>query len=36
LLKWCQGNNSFPGYQPGGEIETIDLPRWAADFETAD
>jgi len=36
LLKWCQNNNSFPGYQPGGEIETIDLPRWAADFEIAD
>ncbi len=33
LLKWCQENNSFPGYQPSGEIETIDLPRWAANFD---
>lgn len=33
LLKWCQENNQYPGYQPNGEIETIDLPRWAANFE---
>lgn len=33
LLKWCQENNSFPGYQPSGEIESIDLPRWAANFD---
>ncbi len=33
LLKWCQENKQFPGYQPGGEIETIDLPRWAANFD---
>jgi hypothetical protein len=33
LLKWCQENKQYPGYQPNGEIETIDLPRWAANFE---
>jgi hypothetical protein len=33
LLKWCQENSRFPGYQPSGEIESIDLPRWAASFE---
>ena len=33
LLKWCRENNRYPGYQPGGEIETIDLPRWAANFD---
>ena len=32
LLRWCQEKNSWPGYQPGGEIEEIDLPRWAANF----
>jgi hypothetical protein len=36
LLKWCQDNNSYPGYQPGGQIETIDLPRWAANFDLED
>ena len=33
LLKWCQENKQYPGYQPNGEVETIDLPRWAANFE---
>lgn len=33
LLKWCQENKQYPGYQPSGEIETIDLPRWAANFD---
>ena len=33
LLKWCQDKQKYPGYQPGGEIETIDLPRWAASFD---
>ena len=33
LLKWCQENKQYPGYQPSGEIETIDLPRWAAHFD---
>ena len=33
LLKWCQENKLYPGYQPNGEVETIDLPRWAANFE---
>ena len=32
LLSWCRRNNFWPSYQPGGEIETIDLPRWAANF----
>lgn len=32
LLTWCRRNNFWPSYQPGGEIETIDLPRWAAYF----
>jgi len=32
LLKWCQENNSWPAYQPDGEIEEIDLPRWASNF----
>ena len=33
LLKWCQDAKQYPGYQPNGEIEIIDLPRWAAKFE---
>lgn len=30
LLKWCRENNQWPAYQPSGEIEEINLPRWAA------
>ena len=33
LLKWCRENGTWPGYQPNGEIETINLPRWAANFD---
>ena len=33
LLKWCQESGSWPAYQPGGEIELISLPRWAANAE---
>jgi len=33
LLKWCQEHGAWPGYQPNGEIETITLPRWAANFD---
>lgn len=33
LLKWCQESESWPAYQPGGEIELISLPRWAANAE---
>lgn len=33
LLRWCRDNDCFPGYQPSGEIETIDLPRWAANYD---
>lgn len=33
LLKWCQANGRWPGYQPNGEIETITLPRWATRFD---
>lgn len=33
LLKWCRDNDQWPGYQPNGEIETINLPRWAANFD---
>jgi len=39
LLKWCQESGSWPAYQPGGEIELISLPRWAAnadDFKLED
>lgn len=36
LLDWCFSNNSWPSYQPGGEIEMIDLPRWAANFSLDD
>jgi len=32
LLKWCRENQQWPGYQPRGEIESIDLPPWAANF----
>lgn len=32
LMKWCQDSGGWPGYQPSGEIEVIDLPRWAANF----
>ncbi|MDD5297379.1 MAG: PD-(D/E)XK nuclease-like domain-containing protein [Rhodocyclaceae bacterium] len=33
LLQWCRENNRWPAYQPNGEIEEINLPRWAANFE---
>ncbi|MDR9060660.1 PD-(D/E)XK nuclease-like domain-containing protein [Burkholderia multivorans] len=33
LLKWCRENDRWPGYQPNGEIETVNLPRWAANFD---
>lgn len=33
LLKWCREKNQWPAYQPGGEIEEISLPRWAANFD---
>jgi uncharacterized protein YajQ (UPF0234 family) len=29
LLQWCQQNDRWPAYQPNGEIEEINLPRWA-------
>lgn len=32
LLQWCREHDSWPAYQPDGVIETIDLPRWAANF----
>ena len=32
LLKWCRDNDRWPAYQPNGEIETINLPRWATNF----
>lgn len=28
ILKWCVENQSWPTYQPFGEIEDIDPPRW--------
>lgn len=33
MLQWCLTNDSWPGYQPHGQIEEIDLPRWAANFD---
>lgn len=33
LLKWCRDNDQWPGYQPNGEIEEINLPRWATNFD---
>lgn len=36
LLKWCRDNDSWPAYQPNGEIEEISLPRWAANFDLED
>ncbi|MBX6392168.1 MAG: PD-(D/E)XK nuclease-like domain-containing protein [Burkholderiales bacterium] len=33
LLGWCRENDRWPSYQPNGEIETINLPRWAANFD---
>lgn len=33
LLKWCRDRGSWPSYQPNGEIEMINLPRWAANFD---
>lgn len=30
LLRWCRETGRWPTYQPNGEIEIIDLPRWAA------
>jgi len=32
LLRWCMDNDRWPSYQPSGEIEEINLPRWAANF----
>lgn len=32
LLRWCLDTGRWPSYQPHGEIETIELPRWAANF----
>ncbi|CAN7645932.1 PD-(D/E)XK nuclease-like domain-containing protein [Acidovorax sp. LjRoot129] len=28
LLQWCRENDSWPGYQPFGEEEEIDLSEW--------
>lgn len=36
LLAWCRKNNRWPAYQPNGEIEEINLPRWAANFDLED
>lgn len=33
LLRWCRENDRWPAYQPNGEIESINLPRWAANFD---
>ncbi|WP_303786717.1 PD-(D/E)XK nuclease-like domain-containing protein [Azovibrio restrictus] len=33
LLQWCRTKGSWPGYQPNGEVETINLPRWASNFD---
>lgn len=33
LLKWCRENDRWPAYQPNGEIEIINLPRWASNFD---
>lgn len=30
LLEWCRRNDSWPAYQPDGEIEELNLPGWAA------
>lgn len=29
LLAWCRRNDSWPAYQPDGEIEELEPPRWA-------
>jgi hypothetical protein len=29
LLKWCKEHDQWPAYQPSGEIELIDLPKWS-------
>ena len=36
LLNWCREKDQWPAYQPGGEIETIRLPGWAANFDLGD
>ena len=28
LLQWCREKGEYPGYQPFGEIEVIDLQKW--------
>lgn len=33
LLRWCRENDRWPAYQPNGEVETINLPRWASNFD---
>ncbi len=33
LLKWCRETGCWPAYQPVGEIESISLPRWAANAD---
>lgn len=36
LLQWCRKKSRYPSYQPDGEIEKIDLPRWASNFDIED
>jgi len=36
LLQWCRKKGRYPSYQPNGEIEKIDLPRWASNFNIED
>jgi len=36
LLQWCRKEGYYPSYQPAGEIERIDLPRWASSFTLED
>lgn len=33
LLRWCRENDRWPAYQPNGEVETLNLPRWASNFD---
>ncbi|MHB0991677.1 MAG: PD-(D/E)XK nuclease-like domain-containing protein [Burkholderiales bacterium] len=28
LLQWCREKGQYPSYQPFGDVETIDLPKW--------
>ena len=33
MLQWCRDNNSWPSYQPFGDVEEIDVAHWEKSLE---